>query len=64
MRPLWEPSEERVKNANITRFIKSVNDKYGLRIDGYPALYDWSTANREDFWAAIWDFGGVIASKP
>ena len=64
MRPLWKPSEERVKNANITRFIKYVNDKYGLKIDGYSALYDWSIASREDFWSAVWDFGPVIASKP
>lgn len=64
MRPLWEPSEERIKNANLTRFIEFVNGKYSLNIDGYPALYQWSVDNREDFWAAMWDFGQVIASQP
>ncbi len=64
MRPLWEPSEYRVKNANVTRFIKYVNEKHGLKIDGFPALYEWSITNREDFWSAVWDFGEVIASKP
>jgi len=64
MRPLWEPSEERIKNANITKFIRYVNDKHGVKIDGFHALYDWSIANRADFWAAVWDFGAVIASKP
>lgn len=64
MRPLWEPSEERIKNANITKFIRYVNDKHGLKIDGFHALYDWSIANRADFWAAVWDFGAVVASKP
>ncbi len=64
MRPLWEPSEERIKNANITKFIRYVNDKHGVKIDGFHALYDWSIANRADFWAAVWDFGAVVASKP
>jgi acetoacetyl-CoA synthetase len=64
MDPLWRPSEERIKNANITRFIKTVNEKYSLDISDYHSLYDWSISNREDFWATVWEFGGIIASKP
>lgn len=64
MGPLWEPSEERVKNANITRFIDLVNKRYSLDIRDFHGLYDWSIENREGFWTSIWDFGGVIASKP
>jgi acetoacetyl-CoA synthetase len=64
MEPLWTPSEERVKNANITKFIGYVNGKYGSVIRDYAGLYDWSVKDRENFWAAVWDFCGVIASKP
>jgi len=64
MRPLWVPSAERVENANTTRFIRFVNEKYGLEIDGYAPLYQWSVDRREDFWAAVWEFGHVIASRP
>ncbi len=64
MPPLWKPSQERVDNANITRFIKIVNDKYNLEIKHYSELYQWSVTNRADFWAEVWDFGGVIASNP
>jgi acetoacetyl-CoA synthetase len=64
MRPLWEPSEERINNANITRFIKYVNGKYSLNVKGYHDLYSWSVDKREDFWESVWDFCGVIASKP
>ena len=38
----WEPSEEIKKQANLTRFISFVNEKYGLTIDSYDELYDWS----------------------
>ncbi|MFZ5866889.1 MAG: acetoacetate--CoA ligase, partial [Thermodesulfobacteriota bacterium] len=63
MEPLWVPSEERKKNANVTRFIKFVNEKYSLNINGYHALYDWSVTKRADFWASVWEFCDVIASR-
>ena len=40
--PLWKPSEERVKNANMTRFIAYVNQKYGKAFKTYNDLYQWS----------------------
>jgi acetoacetyl-CoA synthetase len=64
MGPLWEPSEDRIKNANVTKFIDFVNKRYSLNISGYHPLYDWSVENREDFWASVWEFCNIIASKP
>lgn len=61
--PLWVPSEERKKEANITRFISLVNKKYGLNIKSYWELYDWSIEKIPDFWATVWDFGGIISSR-
>ncbi len=61
---LWEPSDEWIKNAEITKFIEYVNKKYGQEIKGGKDLYRWSVEKIEDFWAAMWDFGGIVASKP
>jgi acetoacetyl-CoA synthetase len=61
--PLWIPSEERKRQANITRFIGIVNARHNLKLDSYTDLYDWSVENILDFWAAMWDFGGIIASR-
>ena len=61
--PLWEPSAEVKKRANITRFISFVNKKYGLRISSYDALYDWSIEKIPDFWAAMWEFAPIKASR-
>jgi acetoacetyl-CoA synthetase len=60
---LWKPSEERIKQANMTRFIDFVNKKHGLEINSYSQLYSWSVENIPDFWAAMWEFGGIIASR-
>ncbi len=63
MNPLWTPSQERVENSNIMRFIQAVNKSYTLGITNYHELYQWSIDNRADFWESVWKFGGVICSK-
>jgi len=62
--PLWVPSPERIQNANITRFIHFVNQKYGKDFRTYRDLYQWSVDSIPDFWAAVWDFTGIKASRP
>jgi len=60
---LWKPSEERKKQANMTRFISFVNETSGLTIDSYEELYDWSIEKMPDFWVAMWEFTRLKASR-
>ncbi len=60
---LWSPSQERVNQANITRFIDLVNRKHGLKIQNYWQLHNWSIEKIPDFWAAMWEFGGILFSQ-
>lgn len=62
-KPLWVPSEERKREANITAFIQQVNAAHGLEISNYPQLYRWSIDNIPDFWATMWEFAGIRASR-
>lgn len=62
--PIWEPSEERKKTANLTRFMNLVNQRYGQNLATYGDLHRWSVKNIPDFWALIWEFGKVKASVP
>jgi acetoacetyl-CoA synthetase len=62
--PLWIPSEERQRRANLTQFINALNAKYGLKIETYPQLYAWSVDHLQDFWEAMWEYGGIMASHP
>jgi len=59
--PLWSPSPQRVADANMTAFMRRVNERHGTALDTYAQLYRWSIDHLEDFWAAMWEFGGVIA---
>lgn len=60
---LWEPSEEWMKSAEASRFIELANKKYGQKIQGGKDLFRWSVEEIPDFWAAMWDFAGIVASK-
>jgi acetoacetyl-CoA synthetase len=59
---LWQPSEARVRAANITRFSEHVNRTHGLNLGNYAQLYEWSIAEIADFWAVMWEFGDVRSS--
>ncbi len=62
-KPLWRPSEDLVDAANVTHFMNFVNEKFGLKISSYRDLYDWSIDRIADFWAAMWEFGEIKASR-
>ena len=58
---VWEP-----KNAGQTsmdRFREAVNKRYGLNLNDYHELWQWSCANLSPFWQAVWDETGIVSSK-
>jgi len=61
-RPLWEPGPQRIAAANLTRFMRYVQERYGVAAPDYAALYDWSIRDPERFWHGVWGFCGVIAA--
>ncbi|MBW2030332.1 MAG: acetoacetate--CoA ligase [Deltaproteobacteria bacterium] len=61
---LWQPSEERIKASNMYRFMGFINERYGRDFKEYEELYRWSVENIADFWASMWEFAGIKASRP
>ncbi len=61
---LWQPSEDRIRNSHMYRFMNGVNEKHRLRFTAYDDLYQWSIQNIPDFWAAMWDFADIRTSSP
>ena len=46
------------------RFMNFVNTKFNQNFSEYNSLYQWSTDNIPDFWAATWEFVEINATKP
>ncbi len=61
--PLWIPSDERKRQANMTRFMERINRTHHLDLETYSQLYDWSTRESADFWAAMWEFAEIKHSQ-
>jgi acetoacetyl-CoA synthetase len=64
--PLWEPSPGAREQATMTRFMHWVAEHEGLPegFAGYEQLWQWSVRELEQFWASVWEFFGVRASRP
>ena len=59
---LWEPSEERRENANLTEFLGWLRRTRGIEFDDYAALWEWSVSDLESFWGALWEYFGIDSS--
>ena len=60
---LWRPSPKRVEASNLAAFMRGVEARTGRPFADYAALHAWSVAEPEAFWAAVWEFVGIVASK-
>jgi acetoacetyl-CoA synthetase len=64
--PLWTPDGDRIKRANLTAFIKHIQQKIPAGSQGagdFAGLYRWSVDHPEAFWPEVWRFCGVIAEE-
>ena len=61
---VWTPSPERIASATITRYREWLNETRGLKLEGYPDLWQWSVDELDGFWGSIWEFFEVQASEP
>ncbi len=61
---LWEPDPDFVERASITRYMRWLAEERGVRVGDYSSLRRWSVDDLDGFWASIWDFFDVHASRP
>jgi acetoacetyl-CoA synthetase len=62
--PLWEPSPDQEGQVEMATFMRWAGARRGAGLTDYDELWRWSVAELEDFWAAIWEYFGVRASRP
>ncbi|MDF4599490.1 acetoacetate--CoA ligase, partial [Vibrio parahaemolyticus] len=58
---VWQPSESRIAEANITKFIEHIN-RQGFDLKNYADLHQWSLDHNEQFWQEVWLFCDVIGN--
>ncbi len=48
----------------MTDFMRFAAERSGRSVESYNHLYDWSIDDPAAFWAAVWEYAGVIHSQP
>ncbi|HJO68631.1 MAG TPA: acetoacetate--CoA ligase [Rhodospirillales bacterium] len=59
--PLWQPSQDRIARANVTRFTDALEDDWNVTVPDFRALYAFSVTEKEKFWQSLRDFAGLAA---
>jgi len=62
--PLWSPSPDRVRRANLTAFLQRVRDRRPAgagAVEDFASLYRWSIDRPDAFWAELWLSCRVVA---
>ncbi|EEH45843.1 acetoacetate-CoA ligase [Paracoccidioides brasiliensis Pb18] len=58
---LWRPSCP--ESTEIYKFMSLVSQKYGLSLNSYHDLWEWSVNEPAKFWKEVWHFTGVRARR-
>ena len=59
--PLWQPTQDRIEQANVTRFAREAIRVWGVGCNDYPSFYRWTIDHPEQFWVSLWKFADVRA---
>ena len=62
-KPIWTPSDDRIEQANITKFCNGLHTNGKGNFASYDDLWDWSVSDLDGFWSEFWDFSGIIGHK-
>lgn len=60
---IWQPSELRISEAEITRFAATLSARTGRTVPDSNGLAELALNEPEAFWSALWDHFGVIGEK-
>lgn len=60
---IWEPPEDKKRATAMWRFSEATRDLHGGAAGNYWALHRWSIGDPEGFYAALWDFLGIVGDK-
>lgn len=61
---LWIPSEDVIKNSNISKYMGWLSINKDLTFEDYHSLWKWSVDDLPAFWESIFKYFQVISYRP
>jgi acetoacetyl-CoA synthetase len=62
--PFWQPTADQIARSNLVAFMGFVAGRGAPAMSDFASLHRWSIDEPQAFWAALWDYCGVVASRP
>ena len=59
---LWQPYSQQIEDANLTRFISQLQERFP-EVTDFDSLYSWSVEHNDDFWEQFWAFSEIRSSR-
>lgn len=60
---LWAPSQERIQNTLLARFVAQMAERHLRSFADYDDLWQWSITELDAFWNGVWDFCQVKGQR-
>ncbi|KAF2161587.1 hypothetical protein M409DRAFT_27982 [Zasmidium cellare ATCC 36951] len=60
---ILEPDPEFIEKSYLTVYRRYINKNYGLSLQSYYDLHEWSITKRNDFWMSLWNYLPIKASS-
>jgi acetoacetyl-CoA synthetase len=60
---LWEPDQQTAHDARVSHFMRWLEARHTLCPGSYEDLWRWSVGDLPGFWAAVWDYFGVLGDR-
>lgn len=61
---MWSPTPDGIESSQLTAFCNFVSGRTGKDFANYEELWEFSVTDLELFWNLLWDFFGVVGSRP
>ena len=56
---VWTPTAAQVSAAEVTRFRRDAEERFGRRFGDYETLHRFACDNPELFWGMVWEWSGI-----
>ena len=61
--PLWAPSEEQIRDANMTAFAAALHRDWDVEVSSYGDLWRWSIQHMDRFWLSFKDWAEILGES-
>lgn len=62
--PLWVPPYDVLDRSRIGDYLRWLENRRGLRFDGYADLWRWSVSDLDGFWSSVWEYFEITPKTP